>query len=348
MGRWSRPISKVVESIQISMPEIILDAMKIRNASITTYDYPDDFHSFFRPNRIFPDRYVFSVENVTLSKELGIILTPDKKLLAESYGSIRRMLYWGDMRRSIFGKRVLLENSRVYYFFRNTGFFHFLLEEIPALLYALESFGDLFLLTGNKSYPEYYYSSLDIILGADYGNKLIKTNSNTGVNKLVFTQRDPFSGGIHLKDIEVINRHFLPKINGERSLSSIYISRKGTKKRKIDNEEEIELLLKDLGFEIIYMENHSLRDQIEMIHNADYIAGPHGAGLSHIIWNPEKKKSILEIFLSETKNDCYASIAVSLGYKYDYIVCSGTGQKEICDLEMLKSKINELNNSGAG
>jgi capsular polysaccharide biosynthesis protein len=64
----------------------------------------------------------------------------------------------------------------------------------------------------------------------------------------------------------------------------IYISRRKTGTRTIDNEEELEALLESCGFETHYMETYPLAKQGQLIADAEIVVAPHGAGLANLIF----------------------------------------------------------------
>jgi capsular polysaccharide biosynthesis protein len=66
----------------------------------------------------------------------------------------------------------------------------------------------------------------------------------------------------------------------------IYISRRGAGYRRIDNEPEVESLLRDLGFEIHELEQYSLRDQVALFAEAEVVVSAHGAGLTNMLFSP--------------------------------------------------------------
>ncbi len=110
------------------------------------------------------------------------------------------------------------------------------------------------------------------------------------------------------------------KIN--KYFSKIYISRKNSFHRSLINEDDVEKLFERYGFEIIYAEDHSLEDQIDMFSNASVVAGPHGAGLSNIVFCKRLSK-LFELFSPRYSPDCFEKIskimrADYLSYLGDY------------------------------
>lgn len=70
------------------------------------------------------------------------------------------------------------------------------------------------------------------------------------------------------------------KPRGER----IYLSRRNTKTRDLENAAEIEGYLKQLGFQTVFPELISITDQISFFENASHIIGSKGAALTNIIF----------------------------------------------------------------
>ena len=50
------------------------------------------------------------------------------------------------------------------------------------------------------------------------------------------------------------------------------------------------------------------------------VVGPHGAGLGNLIW-ADAPCSIVEIFPHAFFNDCFARLAITVGFEYDYVEC---------------------------
>jgi capsular polysaccharide biosynthesis protein len=61
------------------------------------------------------------------------------------------------------------------------------------------------------------------------------------------------------------------------------------------NEEELHPILNDYGFEIVETENLSFRGKIELLSDAEIVAGPHGGGLTNLLFAPESCR-VLELF----------------------------------------------------
>ena len=91
-------------------------------------------------------------------------------------------------------------------------------------------------------------------------------------------------------------------------------------KRILENEDELINNLIENGIEILKAEELSFEEQIKKFSNVAMIIAPHGAGLSNIVWAKTGTK-VLEIFPENIFNDCYARIAVKLGFDYSYLVC---------------------------
>lgn len=84
-----------------------------------------------------------------------------------------------------------------------------------------------------------------------------------------------------------------------RSFSSpkhekIYISRANSA-RSFAGEEQLERTLSHRGFTIIYAEDYSVHEQIEIFSNCQILVAPHGAGLANTVFLPENA-IIIELF----------------------------------------------------
>jgi capsular polysaccharide biosynthesis protein len=75
-------------------------------------------------------------------------------------------------------------------------------------------------------------------------------------------------------------------INNGEPTRCIYITRKNASCRRVLNEPEIP------GFEMICLEDYSIKDQIRIFQDAKIVTGPVGAGLSFLIFSHSKTKYI--------------------------------------------------------
>ncbi|EFH2707715.1 TPA: glycosyltransferase family 61 protein [Escherichia coli] len=92
--------------------------------------------------------------------------------------------------------------------------------------------------------------------------------------------------------------HFFKKISYPQTTDSkIYISRRKSSRGPL-NEFEVENELKELGFDILYAEDLDFAQQVSIFSNASILIGPHGAGLTNILFMP-KNSTLIEIFNSE-------------------------------------------------
>ena len=98
-----------------------------------------------------------------------------------------------------------------------------------------------------------------------------------------------------------------------RTDRKLFLARRPIEHRKMVNHEKIEDAAKDLGFEIVHLEDHSFRDQISMIRSAVTIAGPDGS--SHIMGmfaRPGTKITILSHCFMEN-NASLAALLSAIG-----------------------------------
>lgn len=126
-----------------------------------------------------------------------------------------------------------------------------------------------------------------------------------------------------------------------KSPDRIYISRDKVSKRRIKNERQVLDLLSDFGFERVFTEDLSIKSQIEIFSKANKIIGPHGAGLTNMIWGDEM--TIFEIHNNHIR-DHYYVLSNNLGY--DYIPIKGDSTQPtkpnsniIVDIDRLKDII---------
>ena len=98
----------------------------------------------------------------------------------------------------------------------------------------------------------------------------------------------------------------------------IYIPRRGI--RKVDNEGPVEHALRQYGFESILMENHTVAEQIGMFRDAEMIVGPHGAGLSNIMFSAPGTRVMEFMPLAEYRS-FFADISDKLGHVHAVLPC---------------------------
>jgi hypothetical protein len=105
--------------------------------------------------------------------------------------------------------------------------------------------------------------------------------------------------------------------HGNRKL---YISRKNARYRRLINEEEIIRALQPLGFEAVFPEALTFREQVALFGEAQWIVAIHGAGLANTILAPRGTK-VLEFITAEPQyiSTSFYSICCALGHAYGNI-----------------------------
>lgn len=100
----------------------------------------------------------------------------------------------------------------------------------------------------------------------------------------------------------------LPQMLSEPGQSTqrkrLYISRTDATERRVSNEQQLIPLLKQYGFEMLELGSLSLSEQMHWMNQASVLMGPHGAGLSNLIFTPSDCL-LLELMPRDTINHCF-------------------------------------------
>jgi capsular polysaccharide biosynthesis protein len=96
----------------------------------------------------------------------------------------------------------------------------------------------------------------------------------------------------------------------------ILVSRLKASYRRMVNEEDLLKRLKPYGFELVYLEDLSLKDQIGLFSQIEMVVAPHGSGLTNLVFASEGTK-VIEIFPPyQDCSVCYATMCQTLQLEY--------------------------------
>jgi capsular polysaccharide biosynthesis protein len=93
----------------------------------------------------------------------------------------------------------------------------------------------------------------------------------------------------------------------------IYLSRERAKKRRVVNKSELESVLAKHSVKIVHLERLSLLEEIALLRSVSGVIGPHGAGLTALLWGEDL--SVIELFNDVVKAPYYI-LSTVLNHKY--------------------------------
>ncbi len=112
----------------------------------------------------------------------------------------------------------------------------------------------------------------------------------------------------------------------------IFISRRNTKNVRLVNEGEILELFKKYGFDIVYPEELSFKEQVKLFGSSQIIAGVSGAGFTNTIY-AHKDATVICIIPKEYNFFIYSTISKVLGLKSIYLNPSIIERKNVISEE---------------
>jgi len=140
----------------------------------------------------------------------------------------------------------------------------------------------------------------------------------------------------------------------------IYLARKSSLGRGIENHLEFQGTLERYGVRPIYPEDHSIEELIDVLGNTKLLIGVYGAALTHVVFMP-KNSHLIELaanhigekpsywrgeYVAKYAGDCYYSIANASEVNYSLVPCKQVDKtvgllnsKILVDLEILSKTI---------
>lgn len=194
------------------------------------------------------------------------------------------------------------------------NYYHWFMEHLPKLR-GIEYYERT---TGNKlayiiprNPPSFILESLRL-LGVDLSNCVEWQPPTMNIKTLVLpAYPEPTPSNLHW--IRTKFQEAAQDTQSGRLPDRVYISRDRARNRRVKNESEVIDLLDRNGFTRVFAEELPVSNQVTLFSNASVIVGPHGAGLTNMIW--ANQANIIEIHNNKIR-DHYSVLANNLGHTY--------------------------------
>jgi hypothetical protein len=261
-----------------------------------------DLKSLANFNHAFSDRFTLTIENVIVNTEKSLVYNDRRKLISESSE-------WPPEQILAFSQkppgRIAIQIDAGRLGLANSGFYHWLTEDLPAFLSVGSDFPVLEFEKSNTRNTEVY---------KHLGLTTIRVPDWISVKSLSLSTRGRDLGYLHPANLSILKTFSGSIIQpSTRTKRKIYVSRSRSR-RSIPNEILVENYLKSVGYEILFSEDHTFLDQIKIFSQAKDIIAPHGAGLTNAIWSNNAR--VLEICGTEELNRCFEWQSKVCGHDY--------------------------------
>lgn len=183
-------------------------------------------------------------------------------------------------------------------------------QNIPTFLESLQAFNIHHSIIYLKKQQNYQINNLIYISAV---NNLVFNVKNSTIVDASFSFVRPTSL-LYLKNIFYSHHHHLAPPS---SINKIFLARKNI--HRSYNQDEVFEVLRPYGFIEIYMEDHTLFEQIQLFKNAHFIVGPTGAAWTNIIFCSSLAKCLC--WMAEEAHDFsgFSNLATYSNVTLDYI-----------------------------
>ncbi|MEI8216423.1 MAG: glycosyltransferase 61 family protein [Eubacteriales bacterium] len=249
----------------------------------------------------------------------------------------------------------------------DNNYFHWMVECLPKMLMIMEykKFLGIPILLKENLHPNLMYA-LRILTGESYPIIEIEGGAIYNIKKLVYPSdlsriMDKYTCDYIMGTDIVLSQKWIRKVrelllsNGNSSNCTnivkrkLYLCRHNAEYRKLLNEEEIEIGLLKLGYEIINTATCNFQFQQELFKQAEIVIGPTGAAITNMMLSPKDTKFIVLISdHKSTKFSLWEQLAEISGMQLKFCIGSRAFQREdfhddyTIDLRKLLELINEI------
>jgi capsular polysaccharide biosynthesis protein len=125
-----------------------------------------------------------------------------------------------------------------------------------------------------------------------------------------------------------------------RPSERIYVSRAGTRHRRILNEEALVELLGRYGFKAVALEKLTFRQQVELFHRAEIVVGADGSNCANMLFAGRIK--VLVLYSDRHPYTHWFTAAKGLGQQHFFLTCDGASMHAdfSVDLKALEQLLN--------
>lgn len=272
------------------------------------------------------DLFVAALRNVDLDLTTGIIHVAGGKLLRES--SMDSRLRRAEILRGTLGRTSGRNLSGSTYativtlFDRN--YYHWFIDTLPRLrLLQLLGPAEPIVLLMPADLRTYEATSLQWCLPPGMSIELVGSEEPLHVERLLMPSnvRERLNAYVPIEFLDHIRSSILRNLTEAVSADSprrVYISRAYAGRRRVLNENAVVKCLAIHGFDVVHAERLSLEEQVALFRNVEWIVGPHGAGLTNMLFSDHTR--VLE-FLGDPNPDArhFLRLAASLGHDHRYL-----------------------------
>ncbi len=208
------------------------------------------------------------------------------------------------------------------------GYGHWLADVIPRLFVIKEELKNYKILLP-ENYNTFHYISLEPFGISPDQIVFLKLDSVYKIPDLTIVSHVGSSCNTKDEVLQEIRDFYLDYYIGKNRIKpfrKIYISRSGVNNRKVVNNDEVEALMIDNGYEIIHPQNYNFEEQVKLFSECKTMVGLTGSGLTNMLFMP-KGGSVVEFKMqNDFTNLHYFSMASGMQLDYYYLLCEVKGE----------------------
>ena len=222
----------------------------------------------------------------------------------------------------------------------NASYYHFLIENFGQALALIEEFPDAKVLVPEKLDG----FAKDAIGLLPKSTEVVSYRTRVQPESVLLASRFLTLGRPQPREVRALQELAASTIGDAQSTlevsEKIYVSRRFAS-RSPRGERELEQFLERVGFKTVFAEHLSLRDQIETFNSASVIIGPHGAGLSNIVFG-QPGATVIELLDERWPNHCFEILAAECSLEFHRITLTGEATTGDWIIERVRDLLRDL------